>query len=231
MGSKSNAAAQEYLDLVYLASAAANWWDNAASSPSTQIYVALHATWPGKAGNQSTGEITNTGYTRTAVPRSGSGWSRTGQTTSNVAAVVGTTITAGTATKARFFSTGKASSGSTAYFHSGAIGGARFAFTAEITGEVFTAPGSAYANGDEVVFWASPGAVLPLGASSTVTEGTVYFVVSVSGATFQIALTSGGGAVNITTAGSGFVQKVSGIPIDANVTPRAEIGQIQCVES
>jgi hypothetical protein len=62
---------------------------------------------------------------------------------------------------------------------------------------VFTVPGSAYANGVPVELSGTP----PTGF----TAGTVYYVVSSSGSTFQLSATSGGGAINSSSTGSGTV--------------------------
>lgn len=63
---------------------------------------------------------------------------------------------------------------------------------------VFTVPGSAPANGTPVAL-SGPG--LPGGF----TAGVTYYVVSSSGSTFQLALTSGGSALNSTQGGGGTV--------------------------
>lgn len=63
---------------------------------------------------------------------------------------------------------------------------------------VFTVPGSAPANGTPV---ALSGSSLPGGF----TAGAVYYVVSSSGSTFELALTSGGTALNSSSTGSGTV--------------------------
>lgn len=63
---------------------------------------------------------------------------------------------------------------------------------------VFTVPGSAPASGTPV---ALSGASLPAGF----TAGTVYYVVSSSGSTFQLSATSGGSAINSTSTGTGTV--------------------------
>lgn len=70
---------------------------------------------------------------------------------------------------------------------------------------VFTAPGSALANGTPVALSAPPAPqVLPGGF----TAGTTYYVVSASGSTFELSATSGGGAINSTSAGAGFISQV-----------------------
>jgi len=43
--------------------------DNAASSPLTNLYMALHTADPGSSGDQSVSEIAYTGYTRAAIAR------------------------------------------------------------------------------------------------------------------------------------------------------------------
>jgi hypothetical protein len=70
---------------------------------------------------------------------------------------------------------------------------------------VFTAPGTAYANGQTVVLFPGVGSGIPAGF----TAGTIYYVVSVSGITFQLAATSGGSGINATAAGSGIVQAIN----------------------
>lgn len=72
---------------------------------------------------------------------------------------------------------------------------------------VFTAPGSSYANGEPVALAAFAGnaaTTLP-GGFSALTE---YFVVDASTDTFSLAATSGGSAINSTSAGSGTVYPV-----------------------
>lgn len=55
-----------------------------------------------------------------------------------------------------------------------------------------------FVDGDEVSLRADPGGVMPAG----LTAGTVYFVRRISEAAFQLALTNGGPAVDVTSAGS-----------------------------
>lgn len=51
-----------------------------------------------------------------------------------------------------------------------------------------------FSNGDELTFWSMD----RLTESTSLSENTVYYVVNVSGSTFQVATTSGGAAVNLT---------------------------------
>lgn len=57
------------LDLIFRAAAWANYADNAASSPQTNIGISLHTADPGEAGDASTSEAAYTSYTRVNVGR------------------------------------------------------------------------------------------------------------------------------------------------------------------
>jgi hypothetical protein len=69
------------LALVFQAATWAGIADNAAV-PDTVLNIALHGADPGKAGDQSTAEVTYTSYSRVAVARSPAGWTLTNATTS-----------------------------------------------------------------------------------------------------------------------------------------------------
>lgn len=62
------------LNLVFRATAWANYADNAASSPQINIGIALHTADPGDAGDASTNETTYTSYTRVNVGRTTGAW-------------------------------------------------------------------------------------------------------------------------------------------------------------
>lgn len=57
------------------------------SSAAGNLYISLHTSDPGEAGDQTSNETAYTNYVRVAVVRSGSGWSVSGDTGSNVAAI------------------------------------------------------------------------------------------------------------------------------------------------
>lgn len=59
----------------------------AALSGVTTLYVSLHTADPGDAGSQNTSETTYTGYSRIAVSRDSSGWTVSGDTSSNTAEI------------------------------------------------------------------------------------------------------------------------------------------------
>lgn len=83
-------------------------------------------------------------------------------------------------------------------------GATQFAFTSLASSDFVTAPGTAYTANQTVVLFAGAGAVLP----SPLVAGTVYYVTNPSGATFQLAATSGGAVIDLTTDGAGVIQLV-----------------------
>jgi hypothetical protein len=68
-------------------------------------------------------------------------------------------------------------------------------FMADVATDFVTAPAHGFANNDQIVFY---GGTPPGG----LTEGTVYFARNITADTFQVALTSGGVAINLTSVGS-----------------------------
>ncbi len=125
--SMSNAAEQALLDLLFLNTDWANIGDAGGlqnSAAAGSFYIALHTADPGEAGDQTTSEISYTGYARVAVARSGAGWSRSGSTVSNVATVQFGECTAGSGT-ATHFSIGTDSAGAGQIVLSGALTASR----------------------------------------------------------------------------------------------------------
>ena len=103
--SMTNAAEQALLDLLFLNTDWANIGDAAGlqnSAAAGSVHISLHSADPGEAGNQSTSEISYTGYARVAVARTAGGWTRTVSTISNTALVQFGQCTAGTATATNF---------------------------------------------------------------------------------------------------------------------------------
>ena len=119
--SKGDTFENDLLKLIFTAVAIANIADNAASAPLTNLYVSLHTADPGEAGNQSTSEISYTGYARVAVARSGSGWTVTGNSVSPVAAITFGAMTAGTGGTVTHFGIGTLSSGTGKLLYSGTV--------------------------------------------------------------------------------------------------------------
>lgn len=121
--SKGDTFESDLLKLIFNATAIANIADNAATSPLTNLFVALHTADPGETGNQSTNEATYTSYARVSVARTTGGWavSGTAPTTVNpVAAITFPACTGGTNTITHF-SVGVATSGATKLLYSGTV--------------------------------------------------------------------------------------------------------------
>jgi len=118
--SKSDTFENDLLKLIFQGSAIANLADNAAASPVASLYVALHTADPGEAGNQSTNEVTYTGYTRIAVARTTGGFTITGSSVSPASPINFPAGTGGSGT-ATYFSIGTLSTGTGKILYSGTI--------------------------------------------------------------------------------------------------------------
>ncbi len=118
--SKGNTFENDLMKLIFQATAIANIADNAASSPLTNLYVSLHTADPGEAGDQTTSEISYTGYARVAVVRTSSGWTVSTNTATNTAIVTFGACTAGSGT-ATYAAVGTASTSTGKLLYSGAI--------------------------------------------------------------------------------------------------------------
>ena len=119
--SKSNAFETDLLGLIFNGTAINTIADNAASAPLTNLYLALHTADPGEAGNQSTSEISYTGYSRVAVARTSGGWTITGNSVSPVSAIEFGEMTGGAGGTVTHASIGTASTGTGKILYSGAL--------------------------------------------------------------------------------------------------------------
>lgn len=123
--SKGNTFENDLLKLIFNATAIANIADNAAASPLTNLYWALHTADPGEAGDQSTSESTYTSYARVAVARTTGGMTAASAgSTSPVANVdfpMATGPTLPTVVTITHFSIGVASAGATKLLYSGTV--------------------------------------------------------------------------------------------------------------
>lgn len=129
--SKGNTFENDWMKLVFQATAIANIADNAAASPLTNLYVSLHTADPGEAGDQTTSEATYTSYARVAVARTSGGWTVSTNSATNVGAITFPACTGGSST-CTYFSVGTASSGAGKLLYSGALT-ASLAVTSGIT--------------------------------------------------------------------------------------------------
>lgn len=91
------------------------------SSTAGSLYVSLHTADPGEAGNQSTNEISYTGYARVAVARSGSGWTVTNNSVSPAATISFGAMTGGTGGTVTHFGVGTASTGTGVLLYKGTV--------------------------------------------------------------------------------------------------------------
>ncbi|NQY04259.1 MAG: hypothetical protein HRT76_13540, partial [Halieaceae bacterium] len=85
------------------------------------LYMSLHTSDPGEAGDQTTNEIVYTSYARKDVPRTAGGWTVTANAVENAAEVAMPTCTGGSAT-ATHFGIGTDASGAGKLLYKGALG-------------------------------------------------------------------------------------------------------------
>ena len=119
--SKGDTFENDLLKLIFNATAIANIADNAASSPLTNLYISLHTADPADAGNQTTNEISYTGYARVAVVRTTSGFTVTGNSVSPVGNIIFPVSTGGTGGTVTHIGIGTAASGTGKLLYSGAV--------------------------------------------------------------------------------------------------------------
>lgn len=117
----STAFAGDLLKLIMHGVAIANIADNAASSPFTQYFIALHTADPGAGGTQDASELNYTGYARIALPRLAANWPITGNVIHPSARIEFGEMTAGVDQLATWMSIGIASTGSTKILLRGAL--------------------------------------------------------------------------------------------------------------
>lgn len=172
-------------------------------------HVGIHTlTDPGTAATANAGEATggSPAYARQAVTWQTAGTPAAAQRGNNGALTFD--VPAGTY---GFFTLWTAVSGNTTQYR-GYIpfGGAASIRTfgevaaANVTADTIASAGHGLANGDRVMVANVFAESLPTG----LVEGTIYFVVGATTDTFQVSLTSGGAAVDITAVGELFIQRV-----------------------
>jgi len=120
MMSKGNTFENDFLKLIFNATAIANIADDAATDPLADLYVSLHTADPGEAGSQTTNECAYTSYARVAVARTTGGWTVTNNQVAPVAAIQFPTATGGTEV-ATHFAIGTASTSTGKILYSGTV--------------------------------------------------------------------------------------------------------------
>lgn len=185
------------------------------SAAAGSFYISLHTADPGEAGSQNTSETAYTNYARIAVARSGAGWTVSGNSVTNAAeilfaecGVTGATIT--------HWGLGTDSSGAGTLLYSNTLGSSNQGpFTAKVD-DTITIPGHTLVVDDRVAFYPAFGSSLPTG----ITEGTQYWVKTVSGDDITISTTQGGGTLNITAVGDGVAYKAATLTVSNGIRPR-----------
>lgn len=202
------------------------------STTAGNLYFALHATAPTDSGTQGDGEVGYTGYARAAVARtSGIGGfvvNAANKTVSPGGEVSFPKCNGATGATAYFWSLGTAAAGPGGYLVlRGGIGLAPrpcVVTTAAVANNAIFCPQHGLTANDPLVFFRYEDSALPSG----ITEGTVYFVKSVTDTdTITLTTTSGGaGTVSVGSAGQGICQKLTPLVITTNVTPKLETGTV-----
>ena len=109
------------LKLIFNATAWANYADNAAATPETNIVVALHTADPGDAGAQNTSEAAYTNYVRVNVARTTGGWTASSAGSTSPVANIDFPSSGAAGTTITHFSTGKSGGGASAILWSGTV--------------------------------------------------------------------------------------------------------------
>lgn len=123
--SASNAFETALLNLIFNNTNAANIGDATGLRGSTTagvFYISLHTADPGETGTQSTSEATATNYARQSVARSSAGFTISGNTVSNAAAINFPSVGATPGSAATHFGIGTDVSGVGNLLMSGALG-------------------------------------------------------------------------------------------------------------
>lgn len=119
--SLSNTFENNLLALIFNGTAIPNLADNAASSPLTSIFIALHTADPGEAGTQATSEAAYTSYARVAVARTTGGFPAPSAGAISPAANIDFPAGTGGTGTATHFSAGAAVSGASVIYFSGTV--------------------------------------------------------------------------------------------------------------
>lgn len=195
------------------------------SAANGSLYISLHTAEPGEAADQITNEAAYTNYARVAVARTSGGWTVSANQVSNAAAIAfaacgltGAAIT--------HFGIGTDASGAGKLLYSGPLGTVvQGPFTAK-TDDTITIPGHTLAVDERVAFYPAFGSSLPTG----LTEGTIYWVKTVSGADITVSTTQGGGTVDITAIGDGVAFEAATLAVSIGITPSFAIGALVVTE-
>ncbi len=122
--SKSNACETDLLKLLFNNTTWAGVGDTTGivgSGAAGSLFISLHTSDPGEAGDQTTNEISYTGYARVAVARTSGGWTISGNSVSPASTVSFGQMTAGAGGTVTHWGVGKSSSGAGELLYSGTV--------------------------------------------------------------------------------------------------------------
>lgn len=138
MSGKGNSWAAGILQLLFLGNTMTGIAQNVVSGAITQLYVSLHSADPTASGDQTSSEISYTGYTRVSMPRSSSGWTISGESVSPVSLIVFPPSTGGAGGTASYWAVGTDPSGAGVLLYSGPLAPS-IVITNGVTPEITTA--------------------------------------------------------------------------------------------
>lgn len=213
--SKGNTFCNDFLLLIFNATAIANIADNAASGALTDLEVSLHTANVGETGSQTTNETAYAGYARVPVARTSGGWTVSGTQVVPAANIVFPVHTGGASSIITHFAVGTAHTSTGKVLYYGVLGGQAKPFTATDSGDAITVPDIVFIVDDRVAFYPLKGQSLPTG----MTEGTVYFVKTVTGSVITVSTTSGGSTLALSADGAGVAKKVTPLTVSTGIAP------------
>lgn len=120
--SATNSFETALLNLIFIGTTIADLAENPIGSPGPLdgLYVSLHSSDPGEAGDQSTNEVSYGQYIRQFVLRTIAGWTVSGNTVTNAAEILFNQAVSGSVT-ATHFGIGHSPTGAGALYFSGAL--------------------------------------------------------------------------------------------------------------
>lgn len=160
-------------------------------------------------------EVSGSAYARVICD----GWTISGNQVSNTAAITFAQATGSWGTPIQWFAADASTAGNLLARGPIVYPNTLVPFVADATNDTLYVPNLGFTNGQNVRIYAQ---TVPSGLSGN----TSYFVISATADSFQVSLTSGGAAVNITADGHGFVGQDFAQAVVLNNTVSFAAGQI-----
>lgn len=222
---KTNVLEAAVLDLYYLNIPMAGLGDGPGvlgSAAPGSVYWSLHLSYPGEGGTQATNETAYPSYSRKPLARSSVDFVRSGPVIQNVLQQQFPTCSGASTDVLYYLGVGRSASGAGTLDRIVPIGTLLGEGVAVPGTDVVTIAGLAgVAVNDPVGFFTLPAFdTMPGG----LTEGTVYYVKTVSGADITVSATPGGATIDITSQVATRVWKFSPITMQLNAVPTFAAG-------